>query len=50
MPWLRSYPEGVKWDADLATVPVQRLLEQSAERWPNKPAIDFMDRRISEDN
>lgn len=46
-PWLKSYPAGVKWDADLATMPVQRILEESAQRWPEHPAIDFMSRRIS---
>ncbi|MGB3864302.1 MAG: long-chain fatty acid--CoA ligase [Xanthobacteraceae bacterium] len=47
MPWIKSYPPGVKWDADLRLMPVYEILETSAERWPSVPAIDFMGRKIT---
>ncbi len=46
--WERSYPEGVSWSAPLPPpLPVEALLERAAERWPDRVAVDFYDRRIS---
>ena len=45
--WIKSYPPGVKWDAVIATSPVQDILEKSAARWPDHNAADFMGRRIT---
>ena len=47
MPWLKSYPPGVKWDGDISPTPVQQILEDAAAKWPNNPAIDFMGRKIA---
>ena len=47
MPWLKSYPAGVRWDAPLDPKPVQQLLEDAAAAWPDKPALQFMGRRIT---
>ena len=47
MPWLKSYPPGVKWDGDISPTPVQQILEDAAAKWPNNPAIDFMGRKIT---
>ena len=47
MPWLDSYPEGVRWDIEIDPAPVQTLLDQTAGKWPNKPAVNFMGRQIS---
>ena len=47
MPWLKSYPAGVRWDAPLDPKPVQQLLEDAAAAWPDKPALQFMGRRIA---
>ena len=47
MPWIKSYPPGVRWDAEIPLMPVQQLLEESASKWPNNPAVDFMGRKIS---
>ena len=44
--WQKSYPEGVRWDAPLPTGPVQAVLERSAERFADLPALEFMGRRI----
>jgi long-chain acyl-CoA synthetase len=46
-PWIKSYPPGVRWDADLETMPVSQILERSVARWPDNPALDFMNKRIS---
>ena len=41
-PWIKSYPDGVKWDAPLPLMPVQQLLDDAVSRWPDHPALDFM--------
>jgi len=46
-PWVKSYPPGVRWDAELEISAVQDVLTQSAKRWPNRPALDFMGRKIT---
>ena len=47
MPWVKSYPNGVRWDAPIKPEPVQKLLEDAAANWPDKPALQFMGKRIS---
>ena len=46
-PWLKSYPPGVRWDASIEFAPVQSILETAAERFGEKPALEFMGRRIA---
>lgn len=46
-PWIQSYPAGVRWDTSLPTGPIHAVLETAAATWPDRPAIDFMGRRIS---
>ena len=46
-PWIKSYPDGVHWDAELPLMPVQQLLDDAVKRWPEHPAIDFMGRVLS---
>lgn len=46
-PWIKSYPDGVRWDADLPLMPVQQLLDDAVKRWPDHPALEFMGRVIS---
>ena len=45
-PWIKNYPDGVRWDADLPLMPVQQLLDDAVERWPENPAIEFMGRTL----
>jgi long-chain acyl-CoA synthetase len=46
--WEKSYPAGVSWGAPLpAPVPVESFLETAAERWPDKSALDFYDRKFT---
>lgn len=47
LPWLDSYPESLRWDTELATGPVNELLDQSVLRFADNPAIDFLGHKIS---
>jgi len=47
MPWIKSYPPGVKWNGDISPTPVPQILEDAAAKWPGKSAIDFMGRKIT---
>ncbi|MEO7128410.1 MAG: AMP-binding protein, partial [Rhodoferax sp.] len=46
-PWTKSYPAGMRWDAELPITPVQQLLDDAVARWPARPAIEFMGQVIS---
>ena len=46
-PWIKSYPKGVRWDAELEAMPLAQILERSATKWPANPALDFMNRKFS---
>ena len=46
-PWLKSYPPNVRWNAPLELSSVQSVLENAAERFGPKPALDFMNKRTS---
>ncbi|HJV86329.1 MAG TPA: long-chain fatty acid--CoA ligase [Noviherbaspirillum sp.] len=46
-PWIKSYPPGVRWDAELPVMPVQQLLDDAAAKWPHHPALDFMGRQTT---
>ena len=46
-PWIKSYPAGVRWNAEFATMPVPQILEQSAARWSDRSAIDFMGKKLT---
>src|SRR5580765_5175685 len=46
-PWVKSYPKGVRWDADIPLLSIPALLDESAQRWPDNPALEFMGRRYT---
>ncbi|HXZ18208.1 MAG TPA: long-chain fatty acid--CoA ligase [Roseiarcus sp.] len=46
-PWLKSYPPGVRADAPLEIGFTQSVLENAAARYGDKPALQFMDKRLS---
>ena len=46
MPWIKSYPPGVRWDLAIEPMPTQQLLEDAASAWPDNPALQFMGKRI----
>ena len=46
-PWLASYPPGVRWDAEVRPSLVHDILARSVADFPERPAIDFMGRRLT---
>src|ERR1700751_5372678 len=46
-PWINSYPSGVLWDAEIVPGPVQKILDDAVAKWPDRPAIEFMGKRIT---
>ena len=46
-PWLKSYPEGVQWDAPIETFPVYRILDDAVRAWPDNNALDFMGKKTT---
>jgi hypothetical protein len=47
MPWINSYPDGVRWDAKIVPGPVQQILEDAVAKWSDRPAISFMGKRLT---
>ncbi|HZT56621.1 MAG TPA: long-chain fatty acid--CoA ligase [Burkholderiaceae bacterium] len=47
MPWLASYPDGMRWDLAIEPAPVQKILDDTVAKWPDRPAVEFMGKRIS---
>ncbi|MFA1545624.1 AMP-binding protein [Actinomadura chokoriensis] len=46
-PWRRSYQPGVPGDFEIPDIPITRLLDDAADRYPRKPALIFFGRQIS---
>ena len=46
-PWVKSYPPNVRFNAPLELSSVQSVLETAAGRFGAKPALDFMNKRIT---
>ncbi len=46
-PWLKSYPPGIDWGAEIAVKPMYALMDDAAARFADQPCIDFLDRRYS---
>ena len=46
-PWLKNYPDGVRWDAPLPTLPIPQVLDEAAGQWANNAALEFMGRRYT---
>lgn len=47
MRWLKSYPESVRWDAQLPAGPVDELLAAAVAEFPDNPAIDFLGHKMT---
>jgi long-chain acyl-CoA synthetase len=45
--WEKSYPDGVRWDAPIATASLNRLFDAFTARWAGKPALEYRDKRTS---
>jgi long-chain acyl-CoA synthetase len=46
-PWIASYPSPARWDAPLDLGPVDALLDDAAERFGDRPAVEFMGKRAT---
>ena len=47
MPWAKSYPAGVRWDTEIVPMPLQQILDDAIAKWPDRPAVNFMGKRLS---
>ena len=47
LPWIKSYPPGIRWDVEILPQPVQKLLDDTVAKYPDNPALNFMGRRFS---
>ncbi len=46
-PWLRKYPEAVKWDTKFTPKPLWSILDDAVASFPNSLFIDFLGKRSS---
>src|ERR1700684_1760006 len=46
-PWLRYYPAGVPAEAEFPDAPLTSVLDDAVARYPRRPALIFLGRRIS---
>jgi long-chain acyl-CoA synthetase len=46
LPWEKSYPPGVAWDAPIEIGTLPRLLGRAVQRYADKPAFDYRERKI----
>jgi len=46
-PWLKSYPQGVAWDARFRPALVGSLLDQAVQAYGTRPCTYFMGKRLS---
>ena len=44
-PWLIKYPPGIDWHADIQERPVYEILEETTQKFGNRPAFDHMDKK-----
>ena len=45
--WIKNYPEGIDWKAELSGAPLYRLLDESAKRFPDNILINFLGKKYS---
>lgn len=45
--WLKAYPEGVKWDAELKGMPMGEMFDESVKKYGDRPFLDFMGRKYT---
>lgn len=46
-PWIKSYPEGVHWNADLPVTMLPALLDDAVAKWAERPALEFMGKKTT---
>jgi long-chain acyl-CoA synthetase len=47
LPWTKSYPPPARWDAEIKIGPVYEALDEAAETFGDRPAIEFMGKRAT---
>jgi long-chain acyl-CoA synthetase len=48
-PWVKSYPEGIRWDFDLEPASLPTLLDEAAQRFADRPCLNFLGKQTSYD-
>ncbi len=46
-PWLKTYPEHIDWHMKIPHKPVFDMLVQTAQKYPNAPAFDFLGKKYN---
>ena len=46
-PWLKLYPEGVKWEMEYPKVSLGEAFDRATDKWANRPAIIFYGNKIT---
>jgi long-chain acyl-CoA synthetase len=46
-PWLAAYPDGIDWYAPFPEHPLYRFLDETAARFGDRPAADFLGKKTS---
>ncbi len=46
-PWEKSYPPPARWDAEVKIGPVYAALDDAAEQFGDRPAVEFMGKRAT---
>ncbi len=46
-PWLKPYPTGIDWSADIPVAPLHTFIDDAASRFSERPCIDFLGRRYT---
>ena len=46
-PWIKSYPEGIRWEFDLEPASLPTLLKDAVDRYADKTCLNFLGKRTS---
>lgn len=46
-PWLKSYPKDIDWNMDIPAIPVYEMLDNTAQKYPDAPAFDFLGAKMN---
>ena len=46
-PWLKTYPEGIDWQAPLEMAPLWENLDGAVAKFPDHNLLDFLDRKFT---
>ncbi len=49
LPWTKSYPDGLQWDATFKHVgkTIPMLFDEAVAQWPDRPAYDFLGKKAT---